>query len=375
MSASRSGGVPRPRGGVKPPLKWRGRAAQKENTVKIRLARLLMASVITLALGFASAQGAAFNVALFFPGDLGGNPIEPPITAGVEQVRAAFDNVTVRVIEGGPASDWESGAMALAASGRYDLIITFTDGMPQIMAAISTLFPDQKWAMLDSSAPGQGNVYSLVYSDEALGFLGGAVAGLLAIDEGMSRNTSTPTIGLLAGTPYPQMDNSIHPGFIAGAKYAAGDVNVMYAVVGDWNDPNRARDLALNMLNRGATAIMSVTGGGDSGVYRAASETGGYAVGVNTNQNGDQPGVILASVLKRLDNSIYSVVERAMAGELPYGTVETAGVEEGAITLAHDEFYDRYVPETIRAKLAQIEAAMASGEVDYLELTRQALAD
>jgi simple sugar transport system substrate-binding protein/basic membrane protein A len=347
--------------------------ARKEYKVKRHVAAFLKATLLVFTLGFAGAQAESFDVALFFPGDLGGNPIEPPITAGVNRVREAFPNVTVRVVEGGAASDWETGATALAASGKYELIITFTDGMPQIIESISKLFPNQKWAMLDSSAPGQPNVYSIVYSDEALGFLGGAVAGLLATNEAMSRDLASPSVGLLAGTPYPQMDNSIHPGFAAGAKYGAGDVEVLYAVVGSWNDPNRARDLALNMFNRGATVVMSVTGGGDSGVYRAAKETGGYAVGVNTNQNGDQPGVILASVLKRLDNSIYSVVERAMAGELPYGTVDTAGVKEGAISLADDDYYRLYVPASVRERLSEIQAGMASGEVDYLELTKQAL--
>ncbi|MBX3140914.1 MAG: BMP family ABC transporter substrate-binding protein [Trueperaceae bacterium] len=332
-----------------------------------------IALLLSLVLGFAWAQGDAFDVAVFFPGRLGGNPIEPPITAGVERVREAFPNVTVRVIEGGAASDWESGAMALAAGGRYELIITFTEGMPQIVQEVSRYFPGQRWAVLDAAAPDQPNVYSLVYSDEALGFLGGAVAGLLATADAPSGSPDDPTVGLLAGTPYPAMDTKIHPGFAAGARYVASGADVLYAVVGDWNDPNRARDLALGMFNRGAVAVMAVTGGGDSGVYRAASESGGYAVGVNTNQNGDAPGVILASVLKRLDNSIYSVVERAMAGELPYGTLESAGVEEGAISLAEDEFYEQYVPGAIRARLSEIQAGMASGAIDYVRLTEAAL--
>ncbi len=338
-----------------------------------RSLKTVVALLVSLVMGFGAAQRDAFDVAVFFPGRLGGNPIEPPITAGVERVRAAFPNVTVRVLEGGAASEWESGAMALAASGRYDLIVTFTEGMPQIVQAVSQYFPDQKWAVLDAAAPDQPNAYSLVYSDEALGFLGGAVAGLLAATDGLSRNPGAPTVGLLAGTPYPAMDTKIHPGFAAGAKYVTDDVVVLYAVVGDWNDPNRARDLALGMYGRGATAILAVTGGGDSGVYRAASETGGYAVGVNTNQNDDVPGVILASVLKRLDNSIYSVVERALVGELPYGTVESAGVEEGAISLADDEYYERYVPEAVRGRLAEIEGGMASGAIDYVGLTAEAL--
>ena len=133
----------------------------------------LVASLLVLALGSALAQD-AFDIAVHFPGELGGNPLELPIAAGVERVDADFDNVNIRIIEGGPASDWESSIIALAATGQYELIITFTDGMPQILETVSVLFPDQKFALLDSQAPELANVYSLVYSDEALGFLGGA---------------------------------------------------------------------------------------------------------------------------------------------------------------------------------------------------------
>ncbi len=340
----------------------------------LRIKSALLASLLALTLGSALAQD-AFDVAVHFPGELGGNPLEPPITAGVERVDAEFDNVTIRVVEGGDASNWESSIVALAATGQYELIITFTDGMPQILGTVSAMFPNQKFALLDSQAPGLANVYSLVYSDEALGFLGGAFAGLLASHDATSRNTGQPTIGLLAGTPYPAMDEKILPGYEAGAHYVNPDVEVMFAAIGDWNNPNRARDLALNMYNRGATAIMSITGGGDPGVHRAAAESGAYAVAVNTNQNAQQPGVILASVLKRLDNSIYSAVERAIAGELPYGTTETAGVREGAISLAEDALYEEHVPAEIRERMSEVVSGIESGSIDYLSLLQAELND
>lgn len=325
---------------------------------------LLALLLLPLALGSALAQSKPFNVAVYFPGTLGGNPLEPPINAGVKHVQAAFPNVTAKVIEGGAASDWESGIMALAASHKYQLIITFTDGMPQILKTVSTLFPNQKYALLDSSAPDLKNVYSVVYSDEALGFLGGALAGLVATDPQLSSDVSSPTIGLLAGTPYPAMDNKIHPGFAAGAHYVDPSIKVLYAAVGSWNDPNKAHDLALNMFDRNASIIMPITGGGDTGVYRAATERKRYALGVNTDQNSLQPGVILGSVLKRIDISIYDVVKAAVAGNLAYGTVHTAGIEDGAISIADDALYQQYVPAAIRDKLSQIAKDIASGKLD-----------
>lgn len=331
--------------------------------MKKRGLALIAALVLAISTGVGFAQS-TFDVAIFFPGILGGNPLEPPITAGVERARAELPNVTVRVVEGGNASDWESGIVALTATGTYELIITFTDGMPQILQTVTAMFPDQKYALLDSAVDGLPTVYSLTYSDEALGFVGGVFAGLLATNFSLSGNPEEPSVGLLAGTPYPQMDNKIHPGYAAGAHYVDPDIEVLFAVVGSWNDPNRARDLALNMYNRGTTAIMSITGGGDPGVHRAASETGRFAIAVNTDQNAMMPGVVLGSVLKRLDNSIFSVVEAAMDGTLPYGTTETAGVREGAISIADDALYRDLVPQSTRDALDEVMAGIASGTID-----------
>lgn len=333
---------------------------------------ILIALALALGVGAGFAQQ-SFDVAVFFPGVLGGNPLEPPITAGVEHVRKDFPNVTVRVVEGGDASDWESGLIALTATGTYELIITLTDGMPQILQTVTAMFPNQKYVLLDSAVEGLPSVYSLIYSDEALGFVGGVFAGLLATNYSMSGDADNPKVGLLAGTPYPQMDNKIHPGYAAGAHYVDPKIEVLYAAVGDWNNPNKARDLALNMFNRGTTAIMSITGGGDPGVHKAASETGRYAIAVNTNQNASMPGVILGSVLKRIDNSIYSAVQAAMAGDLAYGTTEVAGVKEGAISIADDELYRELVPQSIRDQLTAVMEGISSGEIDLMALLKAEL--
>lgn len=333
---------------------------------------IVVALALALGLGYGLAQQ-TFDVAVFFPGTLGGNPLEPPITAGVARVRQDFPNVTVRVVEGGAASDWESGLTALVATRTYELIITLTDGMPQILQSVSAMFPDQKYALLDSAVEGLPNVYSLMYSDEALGFVGGVFAGLLSKNFSMSGDSASPKVGLLAGTPYPQMDNKIHPGYAAGAHYVDPSIEVLFAAVGDWNNPNRARDLALNMFNRGTTAIMSITGGGDPGVHKAASETGRYAIAVNTNQNASMPGVILGSVLKRIDNSIHSAVEAALAGTLPYGTTDIAGVKEGAISIADDDLYREFVPGSIRDELASVMDGIVSGEIDLAALLQAEL--
>ena len=320
--------------------------------------------LLVLMLGSSFAFAQAFNVAVYFPGVLGGNPLEPAITSGVERVEQNFEAVNVKVIEGGAPSDWESGITTLAATGAWDLIITFTDGMPQILATVSQQFPEQKFALLDSSAPDLESVYSLVYSDEALGFLGGAFAGLVATSEELNADSANPAIGILAGTPYPAMDNKIFPGYKAGAHYVDPAVDVRFAAVGSWNDPTKARDLGLNMFDRGIAIIFSITGGGDSGIQKAAEEAGRYVIAVNTNQNSLAPGVILTSVLKRIDNSIVDVVGRALAGELPYGSVEAAGIEQGAIGLAQDSLYEENVPSAIRAKLDEIVQAIASGDID-----------
>lgn len=333
---------------------------------------LWIALVALLCMALASGNAFAYNVAVMFPGTLGGNPLASAIEAGVDAANK-LPNVTARLIESPVTARWESDLTTLAATGMYDLIVTFTSGMAPLVPNVASQFPNQKFALLDAEAPAiLSNVVSLVYSDRELGFLAGVLAGLVAQEPSLGGSAGT-SIGLISGDSYPNMDFHIKPGYIAGARYVNPGVQVRYAVVGNWADPITANELAQNMYSAGANVIFAVAGGGGSGIFNAARAAGKYAIGVNTNQNAEAPGIILGSILKRIDNSVVAVIERAANGQLTYGSVEFLGMREGAIDVARDELYEQHVPAAIRQRVEQVIAEVAAGSIDVEALAFEAL--
>jgi len=238
---------------------------------------------------------------------------------------------------------------------------------------VASQFPNQKFALLDAEVEAiLGNVVSVVYSDMELGFLAGVLAGLIAQSPELG-GSSRASVGLISGDTYPNMDYQIKPGFIAGARYVNPGVQTRYAVVGDWADPITANELAQNMYSTGTAVIFAVAGGGGSGIFNAARAAGKYAIGVNTNQNPEAPGVVLGSILKRIDNSVTAVIEQAAAGRLPYGTVEYLGLAAGAIDIARDELYERHVPASVRERVEEVIQQARAGLLDIEALAFEAL--
>lgn len=60
--------------------------------------------------------------------------------------------------------------------------------------------------------------------------------------------------------------------------------------------------------------IFQAAGPASLGVLEAAEENGFLAIGVDTDQGYMQPGHIVSSMLKRVDTSIYDIIEKCKNG-------------------------------------------------------------
>ena len=241
-----------------------------------RFSKFVMLSlVVMLCLTLVSAAAAAYNVAVLFPGSLGGNPLAAGIEAGVERANR-LPNVSVRLIESPVTSRWEQDLTTLAATGTYDLVVTFTSGMAPIVPKVASQFPNQKFALLDSEVTGiLNNVVSLVYSDRELGFLAGVFAGLVAQEASLGGGSGT-SVGLISGDTYPQMDFHIKPGFIAGVHFVNPRAQVRYAVIGNWADPitaNGSRRTCTRPAHRSSSPSPAEAARGSSTQPRAPGST------------------------------------------------------------------------------------------------------
>lgn len=290
-----------------------------------------------------------FNVALMIPGEIGGNPIYELVEKGANNV-AAPGEIIVKVVEGGynPAK-WEPLLRSMVATGKYDLVITFTEGLPDSVAKIARAFPGQKLVLIDGVLSEEiSNVYSVAFRDEEMTFLAGIIAGLVT-KHNLPGSNSELVVGLIAGDTYPAMKNKMLPGFEKGVELVSPNSDVIFSIVGSWSDPSKGRELAARQFEEGADIILEIAGGSGIGIIEEARNLGKYVLNVDSNLISYAPGTVLASALKHIDKVVGNTIAKAASGELEYGKNERLGISDGAIDLPFsDPDYISYLPENIR---------------------------
>ncbi len=303
-----------------------------------------------------------FSVVLLITGEVGGNAIYEMMVAGAEKA-AQEKGFSLRVVEGGyNAARWEPQLTSLAASGIYDIVVTFTEGMPHSVEKVARAFPSQKIILLDGIAPKMDTVFSLGFRDEEMAFLAGVYAAQMVQYHGWS--FPEPTIGLLAGDVYPAMMERMKPAFEYGAKSVIPSIHVLFSVAGSWGDPNKGRDLSRAQYDQGAAIIFTIAGGTGVGAIQAAQEKGRYIIGVDSNYIHHAPNTILACALKYADRAIFDVLIRAYDGTLPFGEIERWGILEGGIGFTiEDPDYLRNTPLMIQDEMKAIIQRLGDREV------------
>ncbi|HPE69238.1 MAG TPA: BMP family ABC transporter substrate-binding protein [Thermotogota bacterium] len=317
-------------------------------------------------LGGLSSLLLAFSVGIMITGEVGGNPIYEMMVSGAQQAHEKYA-IEFKVVEAGVnAARWEPTLISLAATKLYDLVITFTEGMPSSVDRVASMFPDQKFALLDGIAPKRDNVFSLSFEDDQMAYLAGAFCGLVTLSS-MEKANPQKIVGMIAGDSYPAMDNRIYPAFENGAKSIDPQIQVLFSTVGSWADPKRGQDLANTMFEKGADILFPVAGGSGLGVLDEALDEGKYMVGVDSNTISQATGTILGCALKRSDIAMEKVLELASQGKLPYGESWTWGAKEDVVgfTLDDPEFI-RLVPENIRQHLQHVLDGLKDGSLDPL---------
>ena len=115
--------------------------------------------------------------------------------------------------------------------------------------------------------------------------------------------TDKPVIGVIGGIKAIGIDKFI-VGYIQGAREVNPKVEVKVAYSNNFGDPAIGLQMAKAMFDAGANVVYQVAGGTGLGVIQAAKETGHYAIGVDTDQDGVAPGSVLTSMVKRTDVAV-----------------------------------------------------------------------
>ncbi len=99
------------------------------------------------------------------------------------------------------------------------------------------------------------------------------------------------------------------------------------------------------------------------GVFKAAEELGKFAIGVDSDQADEaKPGVIITSMLKRVDQTVYNTIALAMRGEFK-GGVQEWGLKEGVIGYVYDDKNKHIIGEEVHERIEVLKEKIIQGEL------------
>ncbi|ACO47060.1 BMP family ABC transporter substrate-binding protein [Deinococcus deserti] len=316
-------------------------------------------------------------------------------------LRAQKDlGIKVEVFEPTTAGDVGRGIQQFSTQ-RKDLIIGIGFNSLESIDRAAKTNSNLRYAAVDALPTGN-NTMGLRFREHEGSFLVGYLAGL---------SSSTGVVGFVGGMDIPLI-HKFEAGFAAGVKLACPKCQVIARYLGStpaaFNNIPGAVALAGGMKNKGADVIFAAAGGSGRGVINFVTRTqciraeelpagvsfsnntfakvnksvayqkacaGNtrpmFFIGVDSNQNylGDtdgKPATLnhgLTSMVKRVDNAVYSVIRSMVKGE-PWrpGDINFSLENEG-VEYAMDAYNDKLIIPAVREKVEKVKGLIISGGI------------
>jgi basic membrane protein A len=262
--------------------------------------------------------------------------------------------LTTKTVEAPDNSAYESLQRAFAEK-KFDLIIAVGFHQLEAVKHNAERFPNQKFLLIDEDAKAP-NVRSVMFEEHEGSYLVGALAAL---------HSKSGKVGFIGGMDVPLI-RRFEMGYEAGAKKInpKAEITANYlGVTGEaWNNPPKAKELALDQYNRGIEVIFVAAGNSGLGVFDAAAEKGKLAIGVDSNQDWIKPGHILTSMMKRVDEAVFDSIRMFKEGKFETGLVRY-GVKSKGVDYSLDEHNAKLVVESDKKQLEALRAQIISGKI------------
>jgi len=260
-----------------------------------------------------------------------------------------------------------------ASDAGFGLVIDLEYSHGEPLATVAKDYPDTKYVILNQVQPGR-NVASVLFQEQEGSYLAGALAALVTTDTSIKGINDKPIIGVIGGTKSVGIDKFI-VGYIQGAHDVNPNVEVRVAYSNSFGDPSIGLQMAKAMYDGGADIVYQVAGGTGLGVIQAAKETGHYAIGVDTDQDGVAPGAVLTSMLKHTDVAVETAVADYAADRFPGGKTITLGVKEDGVGLSPMTYTRGLIPAATLKKIDERKAKILSGEIEVWNVVDQGYPD
>lgn len=302
-------------------------------------------------------------------GGIDDNSFNQTAWKGVEDAKAEL-GIEARFLESQAETDYEANINSLLG-GQCDVIVTVGFLLGDATKTAAEANPDQKFSIVDYAYdPVVPNILGQVYATDEAAFLAGYLAA------GM---TKSGTLGTFGGINIPPV-TIFMDGFVAGANYYNAQKGTSVTVLG-WTPATReglftnnfeslddGRAFAQNLYDEGADIVLPVAGPVGLGSAALADELGVdklKIIGVDADlylTDPDKKHVYLTSITKRMDQTVYQVIQQAMDGTFAGGVI-VGTLASGGVDLAPLHDFEDAVPAELKAELAAVRAGIIDGSI------------
>lgn len=303
------------------------------------------------------------KVAIVYTGLLGDKSYNDSANIGAKKATEDF-GVEVTSLEGLTAQEWEANLIS-ACEDDYDLIIGASSNIADFIQEHGPNYPDKMFAVIDTTVD-LPNVQSISFAQNEGSFLAGAAAALFTQHTEIEGVNDKAVIGWVGGMDIPVL-HDFYTGYEQGAKYINPDIKILQSFAGSWSDPLKGKELTLAQFDQGADIVMNVASGTGPGILEAAKEAGKYAIGVDLDQDNDQPGSVLTSMVKRVDSAVYLTIQSAAEGKFQGGSTKYLSLAENGVSLTDftvmkEHLGDKF-PQEIVDKVDELAKKIIDGEI------------
>lgn len=274
---------------------------------------------------------------------------------GLVRIEENYENVEISYAESVPKSDYED-MFRLYAEQEYDLIIGHGFEFSDVGAKVASQYPDVSFAVVNGSSV-DDNLASVTLDDEQVGFIAGALAGML---------TESNKIAGIGGLVIPPIELVVK-GYVAGAEYVNPDVEVFTTFTGSFEDANKAKEVTISMIENGVDVVMTDADQSSLGSIEATKESGTLYVGVNADMNEASPNTVVNTAIVDGGVMFTYIYDRYLEGTLGASSY-LVGINEGAVYLGDWHGFEDEISDEIKNDLQDIIGGLASHDIDYPSL-------
>ncbi|GLI55709.1 BMP family ABC transporter substrate-binding protein [Propionigenium maris DSM 9537] len=287
---------------------------------------------------------------VFSVGGLGDHSFNDSTNEGIKAVEA--QGVIVKRVEPANPSEDEMYLREFAEN-NFDVVVGIGFLMEDSLKKVAMEYPEQKFMGIDMNLD-LPNVKSLIFHEKQGSFLVGALAAM--VSEGRP-------VGFVGAAQSP-MINAMGEGFAEGARYVDPQIEVVSSYTpgpNPFNDPARGYEIATSMIEtQEVEVIYHAAGGTGLGVFQASKEKGTYAIGVDTDQDGFEPGTVITSMIKSLDRVAERELNTILSGDFEAG-IEMQNLENGGVRITETPFELGVIGDEKRFR--EIQEKLISGEI------------